>query len=65
MKASSKGIVKNLEAVNNEVLPYFEETADLLIEKQGGDPRKALCAALAYLSGNYKSVLESRSLLTG
>jgi hypothetical protein len=31
MKASSRGIVKNLEEVNKEVLPYFEETADLLI----------------------------------
>ncbi len=65
IKASSKGIVKNLEEVNDEVLPFFEETADLLIAKNKGDSRKALCAALAYLSGHYQNVLESRSLLTG
>ena len=65
MKASAKGIVKNLESVNSEVLPFFEETADLLIQKNNNDPRKALCAALAYLSGHYQNVLESRSLLTG
>lgn len=57
--------MKNLEAVNDEVLPFFEETADLLIAKNKGDPKKALCAALAYLSGHYMNVLESRSLLTG
>ena len=65
MKASSKGIVKNLEAVPDEVLPFFEDTANLLIEKHNNNPKKALCAALAYLSGHYKNVMESRSLLTG
>lgn len=29
------------------------------------DPKLALCATLAYLSGHYKQVLTSRSLLTG
>lgn len=36
-----------------------------MIDKYGGDPKKALSATLAYLSGHYKSMLESRSLLTG
>jgi ATP-dependent RNA helicase DDX21 len=47
------------------VLPFFEDTAELLIEKYGDNSKKALCAVLAYLSGHYKSVLGSRSLLTG
>jgi hypothetical protein len=51
--------------VNREVLPLFEEPADALIKQYGGDSKKALQATLAYLSGHYKSVLESRSLLTG
>jgi len=65
IRATSRGIVRNLEEVNTQVLPLFEDTAEELIKANGGDAKKALCAALAYLSGNYKSVLESRSLLTG
>jgi len=51
--------------VNEKVLPIFEETAQELIEKYNNDPKKALQVTLAYLSGHYKSILESRSLLTG
>lgn len=47
------------------MIPLFAEPADKLIEKYKGDAKKALCATLAYLSGQYKSVLGSRSLLTG
>ena len=46
------------------MLPLFSETAELLMEKYK-DPKLALCATLAYLSGHYKQVLTSRSLLTG
>lgn len=36
-----------------------------MIEKYKDDPKKALCVTLAYLSGHYKQILSSRSLLTG
>ena len=36
-----------------------------MIEKHGGDVRKALCASLAFLSGHYKLALSARSMLTG
>jgi hypothetical protein len=51
--------------VNEDVLPLFNDTAELLIEKYRDDPKKALCATLAFLSGHYKQILGSRSLLTG
>jgi hypothetical protein len=51
--------------VHDDVIPLFEEAADILIETFGKNPKKALCASLAYLSGHYKSILENRSLLTG
>ena len=36
-----------------------------MIEQNGNDPEKALCTALAYISGYYKSALSARSLITG
>jgi hypothetical protein len=51
--------------VNEDVIPFFDETAENLIKAHGNDPKKALCITLAYLSGHYKSVLMNRSLLTG
>ncbi len=65
IKASSRDTIKNLDQVNPDVLPLFEESADILIERHGGDVRKALCASLAFLSGHYKQALSARSLLTG
>ena len=50
--------------MNPEILHLFEEAADNLIEKCGGDLKKALCTSLAYMSGHYKQALHSRSLLT-
>jgi hypothetical protein len=47
------------------VLSLFKETAKELISKCKGDPERALCTALAYMSGYYKHELASRSLLTG
>jgi hypothetical protein len=36
-----------------------------MIEKFNGDAEKALCTALAYISGHYKSTMAGRSLLSG
>ena len=36
------------------VIEDFEDTADILIQEQGNDAKKALKIALAYCSGNYK-----------
>jgi len=58
-------ICKNLEEVHDDVLPMFIETAKALIRQKGGDAEKALCTALAYISGNYKVVMQARSLITG
>jgi hypothetical protein len=65
IKASSRDTIKNLDQVNPDILHLFEDAADTLIEKCGGDMRKALCTSLAYMSGHYKQALTSRSLLTG
>ncbi len=54
-----------MSQVHDDVIPLFEDAADILIDSFGKDPKKALCASLAYLSGHYKNVLENRSLLTG
>ena len=51
IRASSKGILKNLDEVSPDVLPLFDEAAESLIIKCGNDPKKAICMALAYLSG--------------
>jgi len=65
VKASAMDICKNLDEVHDDVLPLFTETARALIRKKGGDAERALCTALAYVSGNYKTALLSRSLITG
>ena len=58
-------ICKNLDKVHDDVLPIFRATAQALIKQKGGDAEKALCTALAYISGHYKAALNSRSLITG
>jgi len=65
LKAQSKGILTNLKEVNSSVIPLFEDTAKELVEQCEGDTTKALCIALAYISGNYKQGLANRSLMTG
>lgn len=50
-------MLKNLESVNNQVLSLFSEAAKQLIDSSNGDPEKALCKALAYISGYYKTAL--------
>ena len=47
------------------MLPLFIDTARALIEQKDGNAEKALCTALAYISGHYKQALNARSLITG
>ena len=42
IKANTKGILKKLLDVEHEVLPLFEDTAELLINQHHGDASKAL-----------------------
>ena len=65
IKASAMDICKNLEEVHSDVLPLFVETAQELIRQTGGDAEKALCTALAFISGHYKQALMARSLISG
>jgi ATP-dependent RNA helicase DDX21 len=65
IKASSRGILKNLEDVNEDVLHLFEDLAKDLIDQYDGDAERALQVALAYSSGHYKHNLGSKSLLNG
>ena len=65
IRASADEIITNLDQVHRDVLPLFGDTATNLIDQHGGDAHKALCTALAYISGYYKSALSARSLITG
>ena len=65
IQASAMDIIKNLDQVHDDVLPLFAETADEFIRQKGGDHRKALQTALAFISGNFKAALNARSLITG
>ena len=51
--------------MNPNIIPLFMDAAESLIEANDADPKKALCIALAYLSGHYKDAMSNRSLLTG
>ena len=65
IKASAMDICNNLQDVHDDVLPLFIDTARALIEQKDGNAEKALCTALAYISGHYKQALNARSLITG
>ena len=65
IRASSRDIIKNLDQVNEQVLPLFEDAAEQLINTYNGNEKLALQATLAYMSGHYKQILTNRSLLTG
>lgn len=65
IRAKNKGILKKLKDVDRNVLPEFEETADILIRENADDVKKALQIALAYCSGHTKIALPTASLLTG
>lgn len=58
-------MMKTLDSVNADVLPFFRDAAKSLIASSGGDAEKALCKALAYISGHYKQTFANRSLLNG
>ena len=62
IKASSKFIIKGLKKVQEEALPLFKETAELLAKEFG--ERKALLLTLAYISGNLNKI-KKRSMLSG
>ncbi|KAI8384951.1 P-loop containing nucleoside triphosphate hydrolase protein [Radiomyces spectabilis] len=61
IQATTEDAFKQIEAVNQDVLPFFAESAEQLIEKHGA--KNAVAAALAYISG-YQTGIPSRSLLT-
>lgn len=52
MSAKTKDVLKKFVDVEDDVLPKFKETANLLINQHKGDYHKALCVALAYCSGH-------------
>lgn len=52
----------NLKGVNEELIPFFNDVAEKLVEEMGGVA--AVSTALAWMSG-YKSPPSKRSLLTG
>lgn len=65
IRASSKGILKKLDGVSEDVLELFSEASKLLSDKYKGDKDKAIRACLAYISGHYQMTLVARSMLTG
>ena len=65
LKAKNKDILKKLKDVDNDCLENFDEAAQLLIKSCKNDHMLAIKTVLAYASGNYKSVMPTKSLLTG
>jgi ATP-dependent RNA helicase DDX21 len=65
IKANTKGVLKKLLEVDPEILPIFEDTAELMINQHQGDVAKALQIALAFCSGHYKMSNPDESLITG
>ena len=64
VKAQSKGILKNIKAVDHDVLHMFEESAKLLIKDNNGDAEKALQIALAFAAGHFTLKVPTKSILT-
>ena len=65
IQASAMGVLTQLDDVNPKVLKMFKAPAEAMIKRFDGDAEKALCSALAYISGFYKQQFTSRSVLTG
>ena len=65
IKATSRNALKQLQTVNDQVLPLFADVADELIAFNDGDIKAALMKALAFMSGCHQENLVSRSLLNG
>ena len=61
IRSSAEGVVEALDQVSEDVLQYFEDAADELIESKGA--KKAVQLALAYISRNTKGI-KKRSLLS-
>jgi len=57
IKASFRDTMKQLEEVEDKVVPIFEDAATKLIKAEQGDAKRALCKTLALLSGHHKEVL--------
>lgn len=62
IRTSAKEAIKGFDKVDESVLTLFEDTAQFLIDSKGA--LKAVCLALAYISGTTEKV-KKRSLLTG
>jgi ATP-dependent RNA helicase DDX21 len=62
IKTSAKEAIKGFAKVDESVLSLFEESAQFLIDQKGA--MKAVCLALAYISGTTGKI-QKRSLLTG
>lgn len=65
IKATSRNAIKQLQSVNDNLLPLFESAADELTALCDGDKQQALLKALAYISGCHKEAMATRSLLSG
>jgi hypothetical protein len=65
LKATSRNALKQLQTVNEKVLPLFADVADELIALNDGDVKAALMKALAFMSGCHQENLVNRSLLNG
>ncbi|KAG0166472.1 hypothetical protein DFQ28_008172 [Apophysomyces sp. BC1034] len=61
IKATTEDAIKSIDTVQPDVLAYFEDSAQELIDKHGA--KGAVAAALAYITGYHQGV-PSRSLLT-
>ena len=65
LKATSRNALKQLQTVNDKVLPLFADVADELIALNDGDVKVALMKAMAFMSGCHQENMTCRSLLNG
>lgn len=54
MRANARDVVFGLDEVNEEVLPFFQETSEQILQKY--DPVQALGRALALITGYTNSI---------
>ncbi len=57
IRASFRDTLKQLQEVEDKVLPIFDDAVDTLVTAEGGDVKRALAKTLALLSGHHKAVL--------
>ena len=65
IKCTSRGVIKELMDVNEDILDLFDELAKDLIYHYEGNAEKALQVALAYCTGHHKEKLVTKSMITG